>query len=214
MREPRLLGRAADEETVSVKLASDSERILIESLSQFYIYDFSEVEPPGSNEFEFDEQGGYSPLRGIDRYWRVEGFRALLIRVKERPSGFALVDIRSRHGGRVEHNMAEFFVARKHRRRGVGTEAVRQILARYPGFWEIAVVERNFAARAFWPRAIGAAPNVSGLVQTEGDIDCWRGPIWSFRSETDDARRDRCVMRRECDAGTIHSVGVSRGSQR
>ena len=214
MREPRLLGRAADEETVSVKLASDSERILIESLSQFYIYDFSEVEPPGSNEFEFDEQGGYSPLRGIDRYWRVEGFRALLIRVKDRLAGFALVDIRSRRGGKVEHNMAEFFVARKHRRRGVGTEAVRQILACYPGLWEIAVVERNFAARAFWPRAIGAAPNVSGLVQTEGDSEYWRGPIWSFRSVTDDAGADRCVMRWECNAGTIHSVRASGGSQR
>jgi predicted acetyltransferase len=214
MREPRLLGRAVDEGAVSVRLASDFERTLIESLSQFYIYDFSEMEPPGSGEMEFGERGGYCPLPGIDRYWRVEGFRALLIRVKDRLAGFALINTLSRHGDNVEHNMAEFFVARKYRRRGVGVEAVRQILARYPGLWEIAVVERNFAARAFWPRAIGAAPNVSELVQTEGDSDCWRGPIWSFRSETDDARRDRCVMRRECDAGTIHSVGASRGSQR
>ncbi len=213
MREPRLLGRAADEGTVSVELASDSDRILIESLSQFYIYDFSEVEPSGSYEFEFDEQGGYSPLRGIDRYWRIEGFRALLIRVNNRLAGFALVDIRSRRGGRVEHNMAEFFVARKHRRRGVGSEAVRQILVRYPGLWEIAVVERNFAARAFWPRAIGAAPNVSGLVQADGDSEYWRGPIWTFRSATDDAGAGRRVARRECDAGTIHSVGASRGSR-
>ena len=76
--------------------------------------------------------------------------------------------------------MAEFFVVRKHRRRGVATEAVCKILARYPGDWEIAVAERNVAARAFWPRAIGAAPNVSRLVKLEGDGEHWRGPIWSF----------------------------------
>ena len=195
MREPRLLGGAVDEETVSVRLADDSERTSIERLSQFYIYDFSEMEPPGSNEMEFSEQGGYRPLPEIDSYWRVEGFRPLLIRVKDRLAGFALINTRSRHSGRVEHNMAEFFVARKYRRRGVAAEAVCQVLARYPGHWEVAVAERNVAARAFWPRAIGAALNVSELVQLEGDGKHWRGPIWSFRSATGDTESDRDVMR-------------------
>jgi len=195
MGEPRLLGRVADEETVSVRLAGDSERTSIERLSQFYIYDFSEMEPAGSNETELGEHGAYPPLPVIDSYWRVEGYRALLIRVTDRLAGFALINTRSRHSGRVEHNMAEFFVTRKHRRRQVGTEAVRQVLARYPGHWEIAVAERNVAARAFWPRAIGAAPNVSELVQIEGDGAHWRGPIWSFRSATDDGGSERDVMR-------------------
>lgn len=182
MREPRLLGRAADDETVSVRLAGDSERRSIERLLQFYIYDFSEMEPHGSSDMEFGGQGNYSPLPDIDSYWRVEGFRPLLIRVTERLAGFVLINTRSRRGGRVEHNMAEFFVARKHRRRGVATEALCQVLARYPGHWEIAVAERNVAAKAFWPRAIGAAPNVSQLVRLEGDGAHWRGPIWSFQA--------------------------------
>ena len=171
-----------DDKTVSVRLAGDCERPAIECLSQFYIYDFSEMEPSGSSHLEFGEQGNYSPLPDIDSYWRVEGFRPLLIRVEERLAGFALINTRSRRSGRVEHNMAEFFVARKHRRRGVATEAVCQVLARYPGHWEIAVAERNVAAKAFWPRAIGTAPNVSQLVQLEGDREHWRGPIWSFRA--------------------------------
>jgi len=73
-------------------------------------------------------------------------------------------------------------VARKHRRRGVATEAVRQILALYPGHWEIVVAERNAAARAFWPHAIAAAPNICQLVQFEGGGEHWRGPIWNFRT--------------------------------
>jgi predicted acetyltransferase len=214
MREPRLLGRVADEEMVSVRLAGDSERRSIEGLSQFYIYDFSEMEPAGSNEAELGEDGNYSSLPEIDSYWRVEGFRPLLIRVRGRPAGFALINTRSRHSGRVEHNMAEFFVTRKHRRRQVGTEAVRQILARYPGRWEIAVAQRNVAARAFWPRAIGAAANVSELVQLDGDGKRWRGPIWSFRSGTTDTRSEKDVLRRECDWEATHSLGAESGRQR
>ena len=49
-------------ETVSVRLARSSERHLIENLSQFYIYDFPEMEPPGSDKMEFADQGRYSGL--------------------------------------------------------------------------------------------------------------------------------------------------------
>jgi predicted acetyltransferase len=169
-------------EAVSVRLAGSSERQLIENLSQFYIYDFSEMEPPGSGEMEFGDQGGYSGLPDLDSYWRVEGFRPLLIRVEEWLVGFALVNTRSHRGGSVEHNMGEFFVARKYRRLGVATEAVGQILMQYPGHWEVAVAERNLAARVFWPRALAAAPNVCQPVLREGDGAHWRGPIWSFRA--------------------------------
>jgi predicted acetyltransferase len=185
MREPRLLGRAmmkADHATVRVRSAGGCERPLIENLSQFYIYDFSEMETAGSSAIEFGDHGFYPPLPDIDLYWRIEGFRPLLIHDRQRLVGFTLINTRSHRGGRVEHNMAEFFVARKYRRRGVATEAVRQILALYPGHWEIAVAERNAAARAFWPHALAAAPNICQVVRLEGDSERWRGPIWSFRT--------------------------------
>jgi predicted acetyltransferase len=103
-----------------------------------------------------------------------------LIRLKDKPVGFALLNTNSHRGGTIERNMGEFFVARKHRRRGLATEAIRQILVLYPGRWEVAVAERNLVAKAFWPRAIAAASNVSELIRLEGDREHWRGPIWSF----------------------------------
>ena len=33
--------------------AGEADRALIEGMTQFYIYDFSEMEPPGSDELEF-----------------------------------------------------------------------------------------------------------------------------------------------------------------
>lgn len=165
---------------ISVRLASGSEKALIEALSQFYIYDFSEMEPADSENLEFDDRGRFGGLPDVDDYWTKENFYPLLIRLKNKPVGFALLNTCSHRGGTIERNMGEFFIARKHRRRGLATEAIRQILMSYPGRWEVSVVERNLAAKAFWPKAIGAAPNVSELTQLEGDGEQWRGPIWSF----------------------------------
>jgi predicted acetyltransferase len=118
-----------DDRTVSVRSANGSERSLIENLTQFYIYDFSEMEPPRSSDMELGDEGCFSQLQDLDSYWRVAGFHPLLIRVDERLAGFALINTRSRCGEKVDHSMAEFFAARKHRRRGVATQAVRQVLA-------------------------------------------------------------------------------------
>ncbi|HSR06773.1 MAG TPA: GNAT family N-acetyltransferase, partial [Bryobacteraceae bacterium] len=119
---------------------------------------------------------------GLDRYWRIQGFHPLLIRVGERLAGFALINTHSRRGEKVDFNMAEFFVGREYRGRGVATEAVRLVMARYAGRWEIAAAEYNLAARMFWSRTLRGL-NVSDLVRHEGDGERWRGPIWSFRSE-------------------------------
>ena len=96
-----------DGETVSVRPASGIERPVIESLSQFYIYDFSELEPSGFGELEFGDQGRYSSLPDMDSYWCIEGFHPLLIRVKERLVGFALINNHSRRGEKIEHNVGE-----------------------------------------------------------------------------------------------------------
>jgi predicted acetyltransferase len=165
---------------VTVDIAQPQEQRLIEGMSQFYFYDFSEMEPEGSPNMDFNAEGGFGHY-DLEGYWREAGRVPLIIRRGGRPVGFALLNQHShRDGGHVERNMAEFFVARKHRRQGVATEAVHQILGAYPGHWEVAVVARNAGGLAFWPRAIGAAPNVSDLVRHDGDGAHWTGPIWSF----------------------------------
>lgn len=166
---------------VKLESVSASNRALVEGLSQFYIYDFSELDPIDSTVFPFTEQGVFSPLPDLDDYWGIDGAHALVIRFDGRTAGFVLINTRShRNGQTVERNMGEFFVARQYRRSGIATEVLRQVLELYPGQWEVAVVERNTAAKTFWPRAIAAAPNVEGLVRVDGDGELWCGPIWCF----------------------------------
>ncbi|MDB5429327.1 MAG: family N-acetyltransferase [Caulobacter sp.] len=166
---------------VTVSPAGEADRVLIEGLMQFYIYDFSEMEPAGSADFEVEADGQFAPYPYLPDYWRDADRHALVIRVGGAPAGFALVNGHSHHGGRVERNMGEFFVMRKHRGRGAAAEAVRQVLALLPGQWEVAVARRNTRALSFWPRAIEAA-GVSGLAVAEGDGEHWTGPIWTFRA--------------------------------
>jgi predicted acetyltransferase len=50
--------------------------------------------------------------------------------------------------------VAEFFVVRGARRRGVGTRAAHAVFGRFPGAWEVRVRKENVAAMAFWARAM------------------------------------------------------------
>jgi predicted acetyltransferase len=168
------------ETPVDVAVAGAAERPLIEGLFQLYVYDFSELEPADSPEFEVGPDGrfGSSPFMGA--YWAERGRVPLIIRRSARTVGFALLNAVGHSGLPVDRNMAEFFVMRKHRRAGVASAAVRAILTAYPGLWEIAVAERNAGARAFWPRAVAATPGVRDLETVPGDGVRWRGPILRF----------------------------------
>ena len=55
---------------------------------------------------------------------------------------------------RTDYRMAEFFIARPVRRRGVGRSAVRLVLDRFDGSWEIIEYLRNPGAVSFWRKVI------------------------------------------------------------
>ena len=109
-------------------------------------YDFSEFDGR-----DLGPHGEYG-YRYLDHYW-VEGEsrRALLLLADERLAGCALI----RKGS--PHQVAEFFVLRKYRRRGIGTLAAAKVLNVWPGEWETHEVVGNDRAVTFWRRAIPVA---------------------------------------------------------
>jgi predicted acetyltransferase len=168
---------------IVVARADWSVRALIEAMLQFYAYDFSELEPASSEKLEPEPDGRFAAYPHIESYWRDDSRVPLIVRRDGRPVGFALIDATSRSGLAVDRNMAEFFVMRKHRRCGVASAAVREILTRNPGRWEIAIAERNSGARAFWPPAVAATPGVRTVARLEGNGVQWTGPILRFMVE-------------------------------
>ena len=52
------------------------------------------------------------------------------------------------------HDIAEFFVMRKYRGRGVGAQAAASLFDQFPGRWTVRQQLTNPAATAFWRKAI------------------------------------------------------------
>jgi predicted acetyltransferase len=173
--------------TVDLEVASPEHQSVLENLFQLYTHDFSE-HWAGTPRGELDEQGRFPPYP-LEPYWQDETRVPLLLRREGHLVGLALLD-RSSHAGRtVDRNIAEFFIARKHRRGGVGRAAVHAIFERYPGLWETSVARKNVAALAFWRRVIASHPSVADLEERDMHDATWNGPVLCYR--VGDARPGR-----------------------
>jgi predicted acetyltransferase len=105
----------------------------------------------------------------------------LLLHVDSHIVGFALLNHHNHTDRPLDHNMAEFFILRKHRRGGLGTAAAQAIFTRYPGVWEAAVARRNLGGLAFWHKAIGEHPLVQEVEEIDIATAAWNGPVMRFR---------------------------------
>ena len=150
------------------------------NLFQLYAHDFSDQwwdRPEG----ELDEAGRLEEYGLLDTYWSSPRHEAMLIRRDGRIAGFALVNDYSHSRLPLDYQIAEFFVARKHRRAGVGREAALQVIRARPGLWEIAVARRNEAAKPFW-RGVAFAVAGADVGEIDQSDDRWDGLILRFQS--------------------------------
>jgi predicted acetyltransferase len=126
-----------------VRPARPADRPTVERLWLLFRHDLSEF-------------GGQLPNRdGTFRSERLEAafsgdpdWAPYLFGVGENPVGFAFV----RGLGGSARVVNSFFVVRGVRRSGVGLRAVREVVARHPGEWEIAFQDANVGAVRFWRR--------------------------------------------------------------
>jgi len=108
-----------------------------------------------------------------------------LIRVGERPAGFALVT----RGSPASDDpacldVAEFFVLRRHRRAHVGREAARLLWDRLPGGWVVRVSTANRTALPFWRTTIDAyTRGAFSEGERPGRPHAWR--VFGFKSDTE-----------------------------
>ncbi|MGN6127525.1 MAG: GNAT family N-acetyltransferase [Humibacter sp.] len=130
--------------TVTVREAATGDRELLSRLVDYYFHDFSEFDGR-----DLDWDGSYH-YEWLDAYWTDDDRRAYLFDVEGHPAGFALVRLTD------PLELAEFFILRKYRRSGIGTDAARNVICRHPGRWTISEIGGNAAATVFWRRAIPA----------------------------------------------------------
>lgn len=145
------LGGAPAESTWTLTEVTPAERPLLERLAQLYLHDFSAFDNA-----QVDERGRFTDLDADFAAYGTDPARhAFLLRVGGNAAGFALVDELSlRPNGNDRHYIAEFFVMRAYRRRGYGAAVAHELFDRFPGPWQVAQVEANRPAQAFWRRVI------------------------------------------------------------
>src|SRR5215213_1946336 len=135
--------------SVEVMPALREQEPVIANLLELYSHDFSEFV---DLTLGADGRFGYEHL---PLYWTDHNRYPFFIGAGGHLAGFVFVSRGSELSTDPDvWDMTEFFIVRGFRRLGVGTTAALQIWKRFPGRWEIRVMERNTLAKEFWARAI------------------------------------------------------------
>jgi predicted acetyltransferase len=142
--------------SVSVRDARSQrgDRLWIESVYRDYLDDLA---PLNTGLFPTLGEVGHREPDQLTRWFADPAAQLLLVLNEQKPAGFAMVTPGgpvSQGAVRTDYRMAEFFITRPQRRRGVGRQAVRLILDRFAGSWEIIEYLRNPGAVSFWRKVV------------------------------------------------------------
>ena len=166
------------EPTVTLDAATAADALLLGNLLELYADELSDVFP----DVVLGPDGRYGYPR-LPLYWSEPDRRfAFVIRADGQVAGFVLA---TRGAPATEEpevlDVAEFFVLRRYRRRGVGQQAARLLWHRLPGRWTVRVAEGNRAGLAFWGDVLAAAApaGVTVTIRASGHTSWW---VYAFDS--------------------------------
>jgi len=165
---------------VTLTPALRAQEPIIQNLAQLYTHDFSELWA-GLPKGDLGPDGRFDPYP-LDGYWTRPEWSAAFILSNGGLAGFVLINDQGHSDRPVDHNIAEFFVLRKHRRQGVGRRAAQSVFSQHPGWWEVAVARNNTRAGEFWRNTIGGAPQVENIHELDVANNLWNGPLFRFKS--------------------------------
>ncbi len=157
---------------IQVTKANSDEKPILRQLLELYEYDFSE--------FEGTDVGphGFYGYRYLDHYWTEMGRHPYLIRVDNNLAGFVLVN-RHTVSGEDRWSLAELFVMRKYRGRGVGIFAATSVFDLHPGAWEVKQLASHPGSTSFWRKVIGGYTG-GHFDECQGEAESGIGPIQLF----------------------------------
>ena len=128
------------------KIGPESDNLL-RNLFEHYCHDMSEW-------FEIDTGADGRYAHDTSSVW-TDGNDVYLARVGDSIAGFALIGSGSEWLGEIGvHDVHEFFIMRRFRRRGVGQSMTTFLWNKHPGEWLVRVLEANAPALLFWRNAI------------------------------------------------------------
>ena len=146
---------------IEVHEISPNEKELIQSLLQFYEYEFSI--------YEEDD---------VDEYFEIKEYTPLLVRISGKPAGFVIVNLDpSAEQGR--YLIEEFFIMKRFQKKGVGSDVASQVFDMFGQDWVVRVISENVKGQSFWKKVIDHYTAGNFSVEVFND-ESWEGPIYTF----------------------------------
>ncbi|MBL6964937.1 MAG: GNAT family N-acetyltransferase [Anaerolineales bacterium] len=154
--------------------ATLNDKSLLRNLLELCQHDYSEY-----NQSDINPHGLFT-YAYLDHYWTEAGRYAFLVRVAENIAGFVLVRALGDEEKSLTYSMAEFFILRKYRRRGLGRRVAQEIFKGFPGHWRVSQEIDNCPAQAFWRNVI--ADYTGGNYKEVASTDDCPGPTQIFHN--------------------------------
>lgn len=133
-------------EIIKVK---EDDKDIIKNLFPLFIHDISEYD----SDEDVDARGAFD-IDFLEMYWRECDLIPLLIKVQERIAGFILLQTgKYAPPSKEDYYIGQFFILKGYRRKGIGKEAVRKLLNKFPGKYLVGQLPNNIPAIRFWKSA-------------------------------------------------------------
>lgn len=135
------------------------EKSILRNLLNLYEYDVSEFNGSEPNRFGFFE------YLYLDHYWtphgvEEEGRVPYFIKVEDNLVGFTLLNnVSCLNRKDITSTIAEFYILKNWRRKGIGKAVALQLFRSHPGKWEVAQERENKRAQQFWGTIISEYTN-------------------------------------------------------
>lgn len=141
---------------VAVAKAAAHDRPVIEALLDAYL---AELSSHRDNPIGATDAASY---RYLDLYWSAANRHPFLIRADDHVVGFVLAYEPS---AACKH-LAEFYIAPRWRRLGIGRSAVALLWSQLPGAWELQVHAANQTAARFWTCCVSSLAEDANTTET------------------------------------------------
>jgi len=148
-----------------------NDKPILQRLLELYAYDFSEFDNADLN---IHGEYGYPRL---DYYWNETDRYAYLLKTDNNISGFSM--IRTEYYNNTNtFSMAEFFILKKYRFKGIGKYFALNNFKMHLGDWEVPVMKSNLIALKFWENILKEKTNNKYEISKK---DNWDGPVFKFK---------------------------------
>lgn len=133
--------------SVDLRLVPESERAILEVLTNEYLKAHSEFQEPRIGPESVDDYVYFK------EYWREKGRYPYFIVKEESIIGFVLVRTVFEQDDYF-YQVSEFYIKPEEEGKGFGQKAIKKVWGLYPGNWELQVLKNNIRAIHFWSNCV------------------------------------------------------------